>query len=133
MSINASLETARSVETQNGFEFFQKRLVLNDLQLSVELFASHGDMLFICGKENRPKGGFLLVVYEIPIAVLSFACNTRLSKTIRLEKKRVQQMETVSSLKILLLLADGMITIYDVNSLNEIGLISKNVSFFAAR
>ena len=130
MSIKSSIETVPAVENPNGLELFRKHLVLSDLPLSLELFASHGDMVFICGKDNQRKEGFMLVAYEIPSVVASFACNIRLFKTIRLDKKKIQQLETVSALKILLLLADGIITIYDVNSLIEIGLISNNTAFF---
>lgn len=120
-----------STDLQDDFQAFQSRSVIRDFKLVAELFASNGDIVLICGKGNQDKQGMLLVSYEIPAAALTLAANIRLVKVVKLTKRTVSQLETIPSLKIALLLADGAVSMLDIDTLAEFMTVSNNASLFA--
>lgn len=118
-------------DTQDDFQAFQMRPVIRDFKLAAELFASNGDIVLICGR-NQEKQGTLLVSYEIPSSVTSSTASIRLVKVIKLAKKTVTQLETIPVLKLALLLGDGVITLLDIDTLVEITVVSaSNIGIFA--
>jgi hypothetical protein len=133
MAINASSSsTILTGHAQDDFQAFQMRPVIRDFNLSAELFASNGDIIFICCKSSQEKQGMLLVSYEIPSTALPLAGSVRLLKMINLNKKCVTQLETIPIMKIVLLLGDGVVSLYDIDSLAEIATVkTSNVTLFS--
>ena len=119
-------------DAQEDFSAFQVRVVIRDFKLSAELFASNGEIVLICGRNNQEKQGMLLVSYEIPASSSAFTAPIRLSKVQRLSKKTVSQLETVPILKIALLLGDGIISILDIDTLQELTTVPvNNITLFS--
>ena len=110
-------------DIQDDFQAYQMRPVIKEFKLSAELFASNGDVVLICGKGNQAKQDMLLVSYEIPPTATSSPASIKLLKVIKLTKKSVTQLETIPILKLALLLGDGVVGLYDIDSLAEISTV----------
>lgn len=128
---NASAAPTTSNDVQDDFQAFQVRPVIRDFKLSAELFASNGEHVLICGKGNQDKQGMLLVSYHIPTTGVTLAGNIRLVKLVKLAKKSVTQLETIPSLRIALLLGDGIVTMLDIDTLAELTTVSNSAILFA--
>ena len=131
MNTYTSATTASTVRTQDDFEIFQVRPILRDFKMSVELFASYGDRILVCGKDNHEKQSSLLVAYEVSSSSLDRSI--RLHKLVKLRAKSVKQLETIPALEILLLLADDSVNILDADTLSELMTLSNKASLFATR
>jgi hypothetical protein len=111
-------------DSRDDFSAYSMRPVIRDFKLLAQLFASNGDIVLICGKGNQDKQGMLLVSYEIPPTTAS--AQIRLLKVAKLSQKSLTQLETVPVLKLALLLADGIVSLLDIDSLAEIATVSMN-------
>lgn len=118
-------------DAQDDFQAFQTRPVIRDFKLTAELFASNGEHVLICGRGNQDKPGMLLVSYHIPATGMTLAGNIRLAKLVKLTKKAVTQLETIPTLKIALLLGDGIVSMLDIDTLGELMVVSNNAILFA--
>lgn len=117
---------------QDDFQAFQICPVIQNYKLSATLFASYGDIILICGQSPREHQRTLLLSYQIPSTTESLASSIRLLKLVRLSKTCVTQLETIPSMNIVLLLADGIVCILDIDTLTEITTIPvNNVTLFS--
>ena len=127
MATTPASPTTSIGDLQDDFSAFQIRPIVRDFKLVAELFASNGNTLLICGRGNQEKQGMLLVSYDIPSSSSALSSSIRLNKVIRLTKKSVTQLETIPSLKIALLAADGIVSIMDIDSLADITTVTASL------
>lgn len=121
-SSNAATTPTRN-DSQDDFAAFELRPVIRDFKLSGELFASNSDILLIYGKGTGEKQGNLLVSYELPSEPSSTSGGIRLLKILRLMRKVATQLETVPIMKLVLMIVDGIVTLYDIDSLAELATV----------
>lgn len=118
-------------EASDDSQAFKLNPVISDLELSGVLFASCGNILLVCGRGKQDKTSYYLCTYEIPSATLWLTAWPRLLKMTKLPLKTVTQLQTIRTMKFALLLGDGAVCVYDLESLEEICAISNNAVMFA--
>lgn len=124
MATTPASPTTSIADAQNDFAAFQMRPIIRDFKMVAELCASSGDTVLICGKGDQEKQGMLLISYDISP---SLPASVRLNKVVRLSKKSVTQLETIPSLKIALLAADGVVSVMDIDSLADITTVTASL------
>ena len=121
---------AHMMGASDDSQVFQMHPVISDLELSGVLFASCGNIIVVCGKGKHDKTSYYLCTYEIPSTNLWLTACPRLLKVTKSPTKSIIQLQTISTMKLALLLGDGAVSVYDIDALEEISGISNNAVLF---
>ena len=133
MSNDASSLSVSNTGIPNDSQLFHMHSIISDFELSITLFASCGDILLVCGRGKEEKNSYFLCSYEIPSVIVSSTSKQCLRKIIQLAKKSVGQLEVIPKMKLVLVLGDGVISVFDIGSLTEICTVANNAVLFTTR
>lgn len=133
MSNDVSSLSVSNTGIPNDSQLFHMHSIINGFELSAPLFASCGDILLVCGRGKEEKNSYFLCSYEIPSGIVSSTSKQRLRKIIQLAKKSVGQLEIIPKMKLVLVLGDGIISVFDIVSLSEICAVANNAVLFTTR
>lgn len=130
MSNGTSSSLVSSTGIPNDSQLFHMHSIITNFELSAPFFASCGDILLVCGRGKEERSSYFLCSYEIPSALVSSTSKQSLRKIISLSKKNVDQLEIIPKMKLVLVLGDGIISVFDIVSLNEICTVANNAALF---